>query len=378
MQQIIDQFTEAIRTAAANSASLRICGGGTKDFYGRSRFVFPDGLLCDHADSHHADDCGILDATAYSGIVDYEPTELVVTARAGTRLLDLETELNKHGQMLAFEPPHFGIAATVGGCVAAGLSGPRRAFAGSVRDYVLGVRMLDGKGDELRFGGQVMKNVAGYDIARLVAGSMGTLGLLLEVSLKVLPLPPMETTLSLVMDEVEAIEKMNSWAGKPLPISATCFWDGQLVVRLSGAASAVRAARVTLGGEELADGKPFWESVREQTHAIFGSKKQLWRLSIKSSASPLSLPFPARQLVEWGGALRWLSVGPDEKGEAIGAAIRGAAEAAGGHATLFRTEGPRAGVFHPLSVPMMTIHRRLKEKFDPHRIFNPGRMYPEI
>ncbi len=378
MQEIIDGFADTIRAAAANGTPLHMRGSGTKDFYGNSSFAFPDSAIRDHASNHHDSGRGTLDASAYSGIVDYEPTELVVTVRTGTLLRDLETELNKHGQMLAFEPPHFGIAATVGGCVAAGLSGPRRATAGAVRDYVLGIRMLDGKGDDLRFGGQVMKNVAGYDISRLMAGSMGTLGLLLEVSLKVLPLPAMETTLRLTMDEAEAIEKMNFWAGKPLPISATCFFDGQLFVRLSGAASAVRAARVTLGGEEIADGKPFWESAREQVHPFFQSKKQLWRLSIKSTTPPLSLPFQVKQLIEWGGALRWLSIEPNEKTAATQAAIRNAAEAAGGHATLFRGEEPRAAVFHPLSPAMMTIHQRLKEKFDPSRIFNPGRMYPEI
>jgi glycolate oxidase FAD binding subunit len=280
--------------------------------------------------------------------------------------------------MLAFEPPHFGVGATLGGCVATGLSGPRRASAGSVRDFVLGVRMLDGRGDDLSFGGQVMKNVAGYDISRLMTGSMGTLGLLLEVSLKVLPLPPTEITLRLPMTEAEAIEKMNFWAGQPLPISATCFCNGELILRLSGAAPAVRAARATLGGEEIAKGTCFWESLREQTHSFFKPGKQLWRLSIKSTTPPLSLPLQAEQLIEWGGALRWLSLDSDADTKAVQLAVRGAAQDTGGHATLFRSEGARATVFHPLSPAMLNIHRRLKEKFDPMRVFNPGRMYPEI
>lgn len=371
MQNIIDQFAATIRAAAARKAPLSLCirGGSSKDFYG-NRMAGQDGDMLDRLNT--------INTAVYTGIVDYEPTELVVTARAGTRLADLEAELRKQGQMLAFEPPHFSTAATLGGCVASGLSGPRRASVGAVRDFVLGVRMLDGRGDDLRFGGQVMKNVAGYDVSRLLTGSMGTLGLLLEVSLKVLPLPPLELTLRMPMNEAEAIAKMNLWAGKPLPVSATYFCEGELTLRLSGAEPAVRAAHAKLGGEKLAEdeGLAFWESVREQHHAFFQSGKPLWRLSIKSSTPPLSLP--GAQLIEWGGALRWLS-GAD----ADVIAIREAARAAGGHATLFRSGSdggsePSAGVFHPLAPQMMRIHRRLKEKFDPAGIFNPGRMYREL
>jgi glycolate oxidase FAD binding subunit len=236
--------------------------------------------------------------------------------------------------------------------------------------------MLDGRGDDLSFGGQVMKIVAGYDIPRLMAGSLGTLGLLLEVSLKVLPLPAEECTLRLSMNEAEAVEKMNRWAGKPLPVSATCFCDGELTVRLSGATSAVRAARAVLGGEEIAEGSPFWKSIREQTHPFFQSGKQLWRLSIKSTTAPLSLP--GKQLIEWGGALRWLSIDAEMDTDAVQALVQKAAKDAGGHATLFRSRTPAAAVFHLLPPAMMNIHRRLKEKFDPMRIFNPGRLYPEL
>ena len=357
MQAIIDQFASTIRAAADCKAPLRICGGGSKEFYGN------------HIVGQSAD---ILDVTAHSGIVAYEPTELVVTARTGTRLTDLEAELHKQRQVLAFEPPHFGAAATLGGCIATGLSGPRRASAGAVRDFVLGMRMLDGRGDDLRFGGQVMKNVAGYDISRLMTGSMGTLGLLLEISLKVLPLPPAEMTLSLQMKEAEAIEKMNLWAGKPLPISATCFCNGVLTLRLSGAEAAVRAAHAKLGGEEVAKGAAFWHSVREQTHLSFQPGKSLWRLSIKSTAPPLSLP--GQQLIEWGGALRWLI----SDAEVAAETVRITASTAGGHATLFRSGESSGTAFHSLAPEMMSIHRRLKEKFDPMRILNPGRMYPEL
>lgn len=357
MQTTIDQYQTVIRAAAESKTPLRIRGGGTKDFYGNPA-----------AEQNST----LLDMTDYNGIVDYEPTELVITARAGTRLSDLEAELDRHGQMLAFEPPHFGAAATLGGCVAAGLSGPRRAAAGSVRDFVLGVRLLDGKGEDLHFGGQVMKNVAGYDVSRLMAGSMGTLGVLLEVSLKVLPKPAIETTLCMAMDEAGAIEKMNQWAGKPLPVSATCFTDGQLFVRLSGAEPAVRAAQVKLGGETLADDKIFWRSVREHKHGFFQSDKPLWRLSIKSTTPPLLLT--GEQLLEWNGGLRWLNADGGEDAEAI----RAAAKEAGGHAALFRHNKSGISVFHPLPSGMMKIHRALKEKFDPSGIFNPGRLYSEI
>lgn len=357
MQTIIDQYKTTIRTAVERKIPLQIRGGGTKHFYGS--------LPIEQSNIW-------LDTTAYSGIIDYEPTELVITARAGTRLADVEAVLDQQGQMLAFEPPHFGSAATVGGCTAAGLSGPRRAAAGSVRDFVLGVRLLDGRGGDLHFGGQVMKNVAGYDVSRLMVGSMGTLGVLLEVSLKVLPKPMAEITLRLEMDEVAAIEKMNQWGGRPLPISATCYTAGELFLRLSGAESAVRAAQVKLGGEEFGESVAFWQSVREQTHQFFQSDRPLWRLSIKSTTSVL--PLPGLQLIEWNGSLRWLmgDAGVNAK------TIRTTAKDAGGHATLFRSHESYIPVFHPLDPGMMKIHRALKEKFDPSGIFNPGRLYPEI
>ncbi|MBS0424395.1 MAG: glycolate oxidase subunit GlcE [Proteobacteria bacterium] len=357
MSATIDQYQAIIRAALENKIPLQIRGGGSKHFYGNPV-----------AERHGT----LLDMTGYHGIVDYEPTELVITARAGTRLADLEAALDQHGQMLAFEPPHFGAVATLGGCVAAGLSGPRRAAAGSVRDFVLGVRMLDGTGEDLRFGGQVMKNVAGYDVARLMAGALGTLGVLLEVSLKVLPKPAVEATLCLLMDETAAIEKMNQWAGKPLPISATCYTGDQLFVRLSGAEPAVRAARLKLGGEEVQHDAVFWRSVREHTHDFFQPDKQLWRLSVKSTAPSFNLS--GEQLLEWNGALRWLCSDSGTDAEII----RQIAKESGGHATLFRADAARAAVFHPLPPALMKIHRALKEKFDPAGIFNPGRLYPGI
>lgn len=360
MQDIIDQYTNTIRTAAKSKTPLLIRGGGSKDFYGNSM----------NRDGHD-----ILSTTAYTGIIDYDPTELVMTARAGTSLADLETELQKQNQMLGFEPPHFGPEATLGGCVASGLSGPRRIYVGAARDFVLGIRMLDGNGSNLHFGGKVIKNVAGYDISRLITGSMGTLGLLLEVSIKVLPIPPFELTLGMQMKEAEAIERMNQWAGKPLPISATCFYENNLTLRLSGAESAVRAARAKLGGELISDGAVFWNSIREQTHPFFQSGNSLWRLSLKPNAPPLKLL--GQQLIEWGGALRWLACSGEhmDTEENI---VRSESILADGNATLFRSNKRSDSVFHPPGPQMIKIYQRIKEKFDPVGIFNPGRMFREL
>jgi glycolate oxidase FAD binding subunit len=333
---------------------LRIRGGGTKDFYG------------------NALEGEVLDTRGHAGIVDYEPTELVVTARCGTLLADLNDALSRQGQFLPFEPPGFGPGATLGGCIAAGLSGPRRASAGSVRDFVLGATILDGRGCLLAFGGRVMKNVAGYDVSRLLAGSLGTLGLILEVSLKVLPRPVSEQTLTLEMPQAKALESVNRWAGMPLPISATAWCDGELSVRLSGAPSAIKAAGEKLAGETVAtvQATQFWDGVREQTAPFFAGEVPLWRLSLPSNAPAVDLP--GEQLLEWGGALRWLKSGADA------ATVRSAAARAGGHATLFRAREKPAGAFAPLPKELARVHRELKQSFDPAGILNPHRLYPEF
>jgi glycolate oxidase FAD binding subunit len=343
-------FAERIRNAAEKKTPLKIRGGGTKDFYGRMT------------------EGEILDTRGYSGIVDYEPTELVVTARCGTPLAELERLLAERNQMLAFEPPHFG-EATIGGAIATGLSGPRRATSGAARDFVLGVRVVDGRGQDLRFGGQVMKNVAGYDVSRFMAGSLGTLALICEMSLKVLPIPSASATVVLEASEADAITMMNKWAGQALPISATCFADGRLFVRLSGAAAALRAAQPQIGGEMLPDDSIFWQSVREQTHAFFPRAGDLWRLSVPSVTPPLGL---GATLIEWGGAQRWIA------GNVNSAKIRDTAATARGHATLFRSSGARESVFTSLTPSLAKIHRNLKQEFDPHGIFNPGRMYANL
>ena len=348
------ELQERIRGAAARGSPLRLRGGGSKDFYGNEA---------------RGD---LLDTRGYAGVVAYEPTELVITARCGTLLSELEKTLAEQNQILPFEPPHFGAAATIGGCVAAGLSGPRRASAGALRDFVLGVRMLDGRGRDLAFGGQVMKNVAGYDVSRLLAGSLGTLGLILEVSLKVLPRPATEQTLRFERPEARALEQMNRWAGSPLPVSATAWRDGELTLRLSGAASAVRAAAERLGGEkaDAALAARFWEGIREQTDPYFGGEAPLWRLSVPSNAPRLELP--GEQMIEWNGALRWLRTGAEA------ATVRAAAGSAGGHATLFRASHKPSAAFAPLSPILARLHRELKSAFDPAGILNPGRLYPEF
>jgi glycolate oxidase FAD binding subunit len=351
---MLAELRERIRDAAARKAPLRLRGGGTKDFYG--------GALAGE----------VLDTRGHAGVVSYEPTELVVTARCGTPLAELEATLAARGQMLAFEPPHFGAGATLGGCVAAGLSGPRRAAAGAVRDFVLGARLLDGGARELAFGGQVMKNVAGYDVSRLLAGSLGVLGVILEVSLKVLPRPPEERTLRLALGEAQALEQLNRWAGEPLPISASAWSGGSLCVRLSGAPSALRAAARRIGGEALAAdaAQRFWAGVREHTDAFFAGEAPLWRLSLPSHAPRLELP--GVQLIEWGGALRWLRTPADS------ATVREAAQRAGGHATLFRGGDKAQGVFAPLAPAVLRLHRDLKSAFDPAGIFNRGRLHAEL
>ena len=350
MQDVIQQFSETIRKAAAEHTLLRIRGSGSKDFHGLV-------LIGD-----------VLDTRALTGIVEHEPTELVITARAGTPLREVEKALADKGQMLAFEPPHFGPDATFGGCIASGFSGPRRAATGSARDFVLGVRMVNGLGEDLHFGGQVMKNVAGYDLSRLLTGSFGTLGLLTEMSVKVLPLPQEERTLRLALGEAAAIDAMNRWAAKPLSISATCHVDGVLHVRLSGAAAAVMASQKKLGGDLVENGATFWKSIREQTHPLFSNAPALWRFSIKSTTAPLEL---GMQVIEWNGGLRWIAADLDPL-KAFDLAHR-----AGGHATLFRGGNKQRGI-QQFSPGLLAVHKKLKRAFDPHGILGPGRIHADF
>jgi glycolate oxidase FAD binding subunit len=349
---MIDGFIEKIQHAAAQRQPLQIRGSGSKDFYGG----IPHGTP--------------LSLNDYTGIIDYAPAELVITARAGTPLQEIEQTLREQNQMLAFEPPHFGEHATLGGCIASGLSGPRRPYSGAVRDFVLGVTMLDGRAQQLKFGGQVMKNVAGYDVSRLMVGSLGTLGVLLDVSLKVLPLPAATLSLRFEFDEAQAIQQMNRWGGLSLPITASCWQAGLLTLRLEGTTRAVQATHDKIGGEPVSDGAEFWQRLREHQTVFFQSTMPLWRLSLPSTAAPLNLA--NSQLIEWGSALRWLH------SDAPASEIRNLGAAAGGQATLFRGGDKNAGVFHPLPPALLAVQKKLKHTFDPHSIFNPQRMFKEF
>jgi len=352
------ELAETVRAAAAARTPLEIQGGGTKAFYGNAVEGRP------------------VSTRDLAGIVDYAPKELVVTARAGTRLASLEDTMRGERQMLGFEPPHFGSGSTLGGAIASGMSGPRRPYSGAARDFVLGVRIVDGTGEELGFGGRVMKNVAGFDVARLMTGALGTLGIITEVSLKCLPRPKAEATLVFDCDAGESIRRVNEWGGRPLPLTATCHDSGRLWVRLSGAEPAVAAAMRVLGGGEDADNAALWPAVRDHTHAFFARAREtgmaLWRLSVRSTAPHGDLA--GLQLIEWGGALRWLAT----SAAADAGPIRAWAAANGGHATLFRASDKAAGAFAPLEATVLALHKRLKATFDPQHIFNRGRLYPDL
>ena len=371
-------LVDRVRHAAATGTPLCIRGGGSKDFYGQARKG------------------DILDMSLFAGVISYEPSELVVTVRGGTPLAELEALLAAQGQCLPFEPPHFGPNATVGGMVASGLNGPARASAGAVRDYLLGIKLLNGKGECLIFGGQVMKNVAGYDVSRLMAGALGTLGVLLEVSLKVLPVAPAEATLMCRLPQQQALDLLNRWGGQPLPLNASCWvhddnvdpLQASLFVRLRGAVAAVQAACPRMiadvqgaGGMatrmDNAQAQADWSACREQTLPFFAQPPSpdacLWRLSVPQTTPALDLPYA--QLIEWHGALRWLWAPA-----AAATHLRQAAQQAGGHATLFRRAAgasPELPVFTPLAPVQLRIQRELKKQFDPAGVFNPGRMYAD-
>ncbi|MBL3600917.1 MAG: glycolate oxidase subunit GlcE [gamma proteobacterium endosymbiont of Lamellibrachia anaximandri] len=340
----------AVVQAAESGQQLCLRGGNSKGFYGRELTGEP------------------FDLSKHQGIVNYEPTELVVTARSGTPLSEIEAALAAQHQMLPFEPPHFTEASTIGGAIASGLSGPRRPWFGAPRDLLLGIKLLDGRGQILNFGGQVMKNVAGYDLSRLMAGSLGTLGILLEVSIKVLPLPPQETTLLFEADTENAHAITQRLRLDAAPISGSCHMDRQLHIRLECDETRVLQLRNRFGGEMVEDADMFWRALRDQQFAFFQTDAPLWRLSMPPAAD---FHLPGKQLTEWGGALRWF------KGDHPMETIRSAVSTTGGHATLFRN-GDRSGeIFHPLNPTIALLHRRLKQVFDPKFIFNPGRLYPE-
>jgi glycolate oxidase FAD binding subunit len=386
MTTALDQLTDRIRDAGAHNTPLRIRGGGSKDFYGESL----QGEL--------------LDTRSHRGITSYEPSELVVTARGGTPLAELEAALAEKGQCLAFEPPRLtavadqngGIAGgTVGGMVASGLSGPARASVGGVRDYVLGVQLVNGRAEHLTFGGQVMKNVAGYDLSRLMAGALGTLGVLTEVSLKVLPAAPAEATLVFEVDQANALNQLHTWGAQPLPLNASCWVHDTtapnapelLFVRLRGAAAAVESAcakmMLDLPGCRMdqAQASDDWSACRDMTlpffttPAVTDGTAVLWRLSVPQTAPALNLAWP--QLVEWHGGQRWVWA-PARAHEQI----RLVAASVNGYATFFRAADANdkrvTSTFDALSPTIKQIHQRLKAEFDPAGILNRGRLHPDF
>ena len=330
---------------------LRIEAGGTKQFYGRKS----DGTLLSLAD--------------HTGIVEYEPSELFITALAGTPLNEIEETIDKYDQVLPFEPPHYGSSATLGGVVATGLSGPRRASAGAVRDCILGTEIVNGKGEYLRFGGKVMKNVAGYDVSRLMCGSLGTLGVLMSITLRLIPKPACEQTIAITLPPSEAIKKMNDLTNTSMPISAT-FYDGHdLYIRLSGSLSTVKACIDEIGGDSIDWSDMFWKNIKEHEHDFFISELPLWRISVPPITDKLAVSGSC--VMEWNGALRWYAT------EAKAEEIRSKISRVNGHACLFRgNTTPQK--FHPLSQVLINIHRKLKQAFDPACILNPGKMYAEF
>ena len=355
-KSLIQDWQEQLAQATANHTPLQLCGSGSKNFYGPQ----VQGQ--------------VLDLRGNQGVVDYEPSELVMVVKGGTRLSEVEALLAERNQCLAFEPPHFGPDATIAGCIAAGLSGPRRANAGGLKDFVLGVKIIDGLGQHLSFGGQVMKNVAGYDVSRVIAGSFGSLGVIDELSIKVLPIPERTLTLRLNLPQDKALDLFNTLGGQPVAISATAWFNDQAYIRLSGAPEALLAGKNRIGGDELseADAAQLWTQLREQQHAWFqrNDAGHLWRLSVPSTTPVIDSS--ADVLVEWGGALRWqFSTASEDE-------VRAQVSKVGGTANVFRAQGAVTSAFHPLPEPMLSLQQRLKKAFDPAGVLNPGRLYTGV
>ncbi|MCR2746190.1 glycolate oxidase subunit GlcE [Limnobacter parvus] len=366
MSDFIDDLCKRVELAARNKTQIRPVGGSTKNFYG--------GPLQGEE----------VDMRQWAGIVEYEPTELVITVKPGTPLAEVEAALAAQKQELAFEPPRLGAGGTnggtIGGAIVSGLAGPARLSKGGVKDYVLGCTLLDGKGQLLHFGGVVMKNVAGYDVSRVIPGSMGTLGIATELSIKVMPVAPAEATLQFEMDVNQAISQSNNWLSKPLPISATFFENGKLTVRLRGASAAVQAALKNVGGQEMENqqAQAFWTNVRDQQHEFFTREGDLWRLAVPPTTVDLALH--GHSVHEWGSGLRWFRA--DENNSSgngkTAEQIRALAKRVGGHATLYRTanEAARAHAFQQPDAVMLKLQRRLKEQFDPAGVFSINRLSP--
>lgn len=342
-----------VKAALNDKTPLAIQGGNSKSFLGRT-----------------IDIANKLELSAHQGVVAYEPTELAITVRSGSKLKNIEKLLAENSQQFAFEPPAFEENATIGGMVAAGLSGPRRPHAGSVRDAVLGVKIINGKGEILEYGGRVMKNVAGYDVSRLMVGAMGTLGVLLEVSFKLQPKPQHSITLSQTVSAETALNKILDWCRKITPVDATVWFDGKFYFRLSSSEKVVAEAHKMLGGDVINNADNFWSEIKNHQHNFFQQKKNIWRISLPLTATLIDRK--AKELIEWGGQQRWLA------DDISASEIRQYAESMGGHATLFHAESLRDEPFHPLPDALLKLHQRLKAALDPEYIFNPGIMYKKL
>ena len=352
-KQLKQNIIAQVREAGDSKQALRIVGGNSKAFYGERITATP--LLLGH----------------YSGVVKCDPQESFLTAKAGTPLLEINQLLSEKQQMFPFEPPAFGTTATLGGCLATGLAGPARATFGAVRDATIGVRIINGRGEVLRFGGSVMKNVAGYDVSRLMCGACGTLGVILEATIRLRPKLKKECTIRLDLNATQAIAKTSTWVNAGLPLTASFHCDGQLFLRLSGHRKSVAAARQKISGDEVPDSPGFWSEVREHQHPFFKKAKNLWRLSLAPHSPPLGLPGDCA--FEWGGALRWLAT------DVPAQQVRAVLEQHGGHACLFRSEKPgTAPIFHPPTPGLLKLHQRIKHAFDPLSILNPGKIYPGL
>lgn len=362
-------LVERVKEAVESKTGFNIVGGASKPF--GTPLIAGNGTDVPSTTQPGDDTARAQVSTLeHSGVINYDPTELVISVRSGTRLSDLTQALADENQMLPFEPPMFD-GGSIGGVLACGLSGPRRPWMGSARDYVLGTRVINGLGQDLAFGGEVMKNVAGYDVSRLQVGAFGTLGLLLDVSMKVLPRPELEVTLVEQLEVANDVSSLIALARQPLPISATMVIGNQRYVRLGGSALAVESTAATLGGERLDPVDSPWASVRDLQHDFFTrDKRPLWRISVADHAAPISIE--GNWLMEWGGAQRWL------KSDAPAAEVFAASSASGGHATRYGHTDSNQNVFQPLEGPMRKLQARVRSSFDPDRLFNPGRFHPEI
>ena len=344
------QLTDVVKDAYEQRGQLSICGANSKSFL------------------RYPDTGTTLSTIEHTGIVAYEPTELVVTARAGTSIHALQATLAENKQTLVFDPPCFQQDGTVGGAVATGLSGPSRPWAGAIRDYVLGTRIINGKGEMLNFGGQVMKNVAGYDVSRLMTGAFGTLGILLDITFKVLPLSEESTTRSFECNAQDAIDRINAWTSEAVPVNGAYWIDNVLYVRLSGTTAGVNAAIATIGGNEITESESLWSALRDHDHVFF-TDNEYWRLSVPP-ATPM-LPLQGEWLIDWGGAQRWL------KTTESSTKILQVTADANGHAERWHSQD-KSHLRAPLDQTMNRYHQNLKDAFDPARILNSGTFYPDL